>query len=232
MAQGQNLGELNMWSMMNLLETSLRVPLIIKPAVADATVAKESSDNVHVHSHPVELVDLFPTLITLANATPAAPSQKLAGHDLAPAMQSGGPAKWHAAPAAYSQITRCQNCKLAYGRDAASYLRGCANDRVDENNFTVPCAQTPATHFDWMGMSVRTDDWRYTIWCKWQGTKLAADWSQCRLPELYNHTADTGLFDVQTREFFTNVAGTAETVVVQQRMHALLRAGFGGGTAD
>ena len=29
---GQNVGEHNMWSMMNLLETSLRVPLIVRPA--------------------------------------------------------------------------------------------------------------------------------------------------------------------------------------------------------
>ena len=158
-----------MWSMMNLLETSLRVPLIIKPAVARAGVAKESNDNVRVYSHPVELLDLFPTLITLANATPAAPRQKLAGLDLAPAMQGGGPARPLAEAAAYSQITRCQNCTVAYGRDQTSYLRGCANDFVDKSNFTVPCAQTPATRFDWMGMSVRTDDWRYTIWCKWQG---------------------------------------------------------------
>ena len=32
----QNLGEANMWSMMNLLETSLRVPLLIRPAPNDA----------------------------------------------------------------------------------------------------------------------------------------------------------------------------------------------------
>ena len=29
---GQNVGEHNMWSMMNLLETSLRVPLVVRPA--------------------------------------------------------------------------------------------------------------------------------------------------------------------------------------------------------
>jgi len=60
---GQNLGEFDMWSMMNLMDTSLRVPLIIRPAHRSLT-SKIGSSN--VYPHPVELVDLYPTLIRLA----------------------------------------------------------------------------------------------------------------------------------------------------------------------
>jgi len=77
-----------------------------------------------------------------------------------------------------------------------------------------------------MGMSVRTDNWRYSIWCRWQGERLAVDWGQCKLPELYNFTADTALFDVQTAAFYQNVAGAAGAATVQGYHHALLRQGF------
>ena len=40
--------------------------------------------------------------------------------------------------------------------------------------------------------------------CKWQPA-LHVDWTVCRLPELYNHTLDTALFDVENPAFFTNV---------------------------
>ena len=73
-----------MWSMMNLMDTSLRVPLIIRPAPASSfgnvdrplvVTSQDDDDNdddnddddaVQVYRHPVELVDLFPTLVSLA----------------------------------------------------------------------------------------------------------------------------------------------------------------------
>ena len=51
----QNLGEANMWSMMNLLETSLRVPLMIRPAPSDSTLGAGRS--VPVYRQPVELLE-------------------------------------------------------------------------------------------------------------------------------------------------------------------------------
>ena len=49
----------------------------------------------------------------------------------------------------------------------------------------------------------RRDDRRLRR-CKWQPA-LRVDWTVCRLPELYNHTLDTALFDVENPAFFTNV---------------------------
>ena len=49
---------------MNLLETSLRVPLIIRTAPQDHISARA------IYDHPVELVDLFPTIAALARLLP------------------------------------------------------------------------------------------------------------------------------------------------------------------
>ena len=59
---GQSLGEGNMWEMMNLLEQSLRVPLLIRPAPGDSRFAARGA----VYSHPVELLDLFRKIVMLS----------------------------------------------------------------------------------------------------------------------------------------------------------------------
>jgi arylsulfatase A-like enzyme len=86
---GQSLGEANMWEMMNLLEQSLRVPLLIRPAPSDGRFA----DTVAVYKHPVELLDLFPTLATLAGLPPPPDAWELPGTDLTSGMLSGGVVK-------------------------------------------------------------------------------------------------------------------------------------------
>ena len=183
--------------------------------------------HVKVYPHPVELLSLFPTLASLARIAAPPSTMGLQGVDLTEAMRTGRPTSaGGVAAAAYSQITRCFNCSLAYRTDDTTYQKGCDKDSVDSGRFTVPCALTPATRYDWMGMSVRTQRWRYTIWCKWRGSALAADWSQCKLPELYNHTSDASLFDVQTPAFFRNVAGEPAAASTQSQLHALLRKGF------
>ena len=63
---GQNLGEFDMWSMMNLMDTSLRVPLIVRPAGQWANHTSHPSAPLSVYPHPVELVDMYPTTIRLA----------------------------------------------------------------------------------------------------------------------------------------------------------------------
>ena len=145
-----------MWSMMNLLETSLRVPLIIKPPSQSQQQQRRS--NVKVYTHPMELLDLYPTLTTLAGIAPPPADQQLQGKDLTRAMQDGAPPPpgvaaaattrtGKAVAAAYSQITRCVNCSLAYTTDRASYQRGCEVDSEDSHSFTVPCAITPAARY-------------------------------------------------------------------------------------
>ena len=51
-----------MWEMMNLLEQSLRVPLLIRPAPGDSRFVGRGA----VYSHPVELLDLFRKMVMLS----------------------------------------------------------------------------------------------------------------------------------------------------------------------
>ena len=50
-----------MWSMMNLLETSLRVPLIIKPPQSQ----QQRRSNIKVYTHPMELLVASLGLVSL-----------------------------------------------------------------------------------------------------------------------------------------------------------------------
>lgn len=164
----QNLGEANMWSMMNLLETSLRIPLIIRPAATDTRFhAGGTVPQAKIYPHQVELVDLFPTLAGVAGLRPPPSQWALDGDDLTMGMISGQVSK--EVNAAFGQITRCMNCTQSYGTDTSSYQGGCTADSQDVGKFFVPCAHTNRTSFDLMGMTVRTDDWRYTVFCKYVG---------------------------------------------------------------
>ena len=63
-----------------------------------------------------------------------------------------------------SQITRCYNCTLAYAHKDPTNPNlqpGCKNDEVDGIlGYTVPCFSTDPTLYDFMGMSVRTKEYR------------------------------------------------------------------------
>ena len=169
---GQSLGEGNMWEMMNLLEQSLRVPLLIRPAPNDQRLRR----TVAVYPHPVELLDLFPTLATLAGVPPPPEIWRLPGTDLTTGMLSGGVVK--PLDAAYGQITRCINCSMAYS--FSSGLTACAKDRAEDAPlYLTPCAETPRQLIDWMGFSVRTGDWRYSLFCRWNGTELRPTFDDC-----------------------------------------------------
>eukprot|EP00041_Stephanoeca_diplocostata_P024992 m.644277 g.644277 ORF g.644277 m.644277 type:complete len:649 (+) comp22647_c0_seq16:193-2139(+) len=214
----RNLGEDNTWSMMSLHETSLRVPLIIRAAPNDARLSRAST--VRVYDHMVELIDLFPTMVALAGLPAPPTSWDLPGDNLVPGMQSGGVVK--RVDAAFGEITRCRNCSEAYFRENKTYDAGCLADAVDAHNFTVPCALTLREHFDLMGMSVRTHDWRMSMFCAWDGQALSPDFATCRYKELYDHRGDTELYNVDTNGEYTNLAGDANYSWVEDLLLGLL----------
>ena len=223
----QNLGEANMWSMMNLLETSLRVPLLIKPAPLDARFALPHAGLPPIYPHPVELLDLMPTVAGLASLPAPPAAWKLLGTDLTPALVRSGTRGTVLKPlnAAFSQITRCLNCTLAYTSAADNEITGCVADAVDARWY-VPCALTPRQDFDWMGMSVRTATWRYSLFCRWNGAELKANWSSCEQVELYNHTHDTAIYDVDNNGEPFNLAGQPAVATLERQLRGLLERRF------
>jgi hypothetical protein len=223
---GQALGEGNMWSMMGLTDTATRVPLLLRAPALQQPQAR-------VHSGVVELLDLYPTLLSLAGLPPSAAGAELPGVDLSPALApggGGGSSALAARPGAFSQITRCLNCSAAYaGADAAQ----CAWDEGSDGarGFAVPCALMPRTEFDWMGVSIRTAEWRYSVYCRWDGGRLAPDFTRCSSVGLFNHSGEglqQPLFDPDAGRESVNLAGQPEVAAVQAALHALVVAEFGG----
>ena len=51
---------------------------------------------------------------------------------------------------------------------------------------------TAAADFDWMGYSVRSSRWRYTLWVAWNRTALAPIWDSVEGEELYDHLGNDG----------------------------------------
>ena len=80
-----------------------------------------------------------------------------------------------------------------------------------------------------MGYSLRTDEWRYSTFCAWDGPRLAPDWSRCAHEELFDHRNDSALWDVDHVEN-ANLAGAPALAATQALLHALLLASFGGPT--
>ena len=202
---GQNLGEYNMWSMMNLMETSLQVPLIIRPAISNK---HQYLDLQKRYQYPIELVDVFPTAVSMAGLPK--PPFRIPGVDFSQAIyrarndnnKSQNPILKRYA---FSQITRCRNCTLAYSK--TKQPKECLWDKDADRRFFVPCAMTPRNRFDFMGFSVRTaDHLRYSVFCKWDGKSLRGVASTCKYPELYNLTGSAQTdFEPELGEF-TNLA--------------------------
>ena len=114
----------------------------------------------------VELVDVFPTLAALAGL-PKPPA--VDGDDVSAVF---GDPSTALKTVAYAQYPAC---------GVAAF-----NDTRKE------CNEVPRADFDFMGYSIRTPDWRLTLWLRWNGTALAAHWDGPAAVELYNHTGDDG----------------------------------------
>ena len=214
---GQNLGEQNLWSMMGLLDQSTQVPLLMRPAADAAAIRRTAVDP----QAPAELVDLYPTLAALAGLAPPPAKWHLPGRNLFGTNDDGGD------DAAFSQITRCSNCSLAYA--AVNSSDECRWDAAADRQFLVPCCATPKEEFAWMGMSVRTRSWRFTVWCHWDGTRLAPDFDACApdSEELFDHRGggSASAFDPEGEEI--NLAGDPAHAGVKEELRARIVATFG-----
>ena len=117
------------------------------------------------HPFPAQ-VDVFPTLAALAGL-PKPPA--VDGDDVSAVF---GDPSTALKTVAYAQYPAC---------GVAAF-----NDTRKE------CNEVKREDFDFMGYSIRTPDWRLTLWLRWNGTALVADWGGPAAVELYNHTGDDG----------------------------------------
>lgn len=192
---GYQLGELNEWSKKTDTELATRVPLIIR------VPWKESASNRTTNSL-VELVDMYKTLVDLTGVGEAEASVQ--GRSLGPEFDTPGALAGDDVPA-FSQIGRC-GCKV--------YPE---HDNQTECNSNA-CAGVPLNQFEYMGYSMRTEQYRYTAWFRWDQDKLLPKLDALGAEELYDLTADTGdNFDYDGYSF--NIAGHPDQ---QQRKSAML----------
>lgn len=155
---GYQLGEHGIWEKKSNFDLAVRVPLMIrvpgKPAAAG-----------QVASGLIDLVDIFPTLASLAGLPP--PS-KVDGMD---------------ASALFDDPTK------PFREAAFHQYPACGMERINQTR--GGCNNTPKNKFDFMGYSMRTDKWRYTLWLAWDRTKLQPLWEGTESEEeLYAHSGD------------------------------------------
>jgi arylsulfatase A-like enzyme len=181
------------------------VPLIIRaPWLANSSGLRLDT--------PTELVDVMPTLAALAGV-PLPAGEALDGQSLLPALAAaaaGLPAPADLRGHALSVYPRCP----ADTANASEMWR--SND----------CLYVERSQFFAMGLTLRTAEFRYTEWRRWNGSALAPQWVAPPVGvELYNHTGDTGEdfdapFEVQ------NLAGVAEYAGICKALAAQLRAAY------
>ena len=178
------------------------MPLIIRAPWLAASVGRRTDAL-------VELSDLYPTIMELAGV-PLPPGETLDGASLVPAMQgSAGPR-----PHALSVYPRCP----ADTRNSSDMFA--SND----------CCTVERSAFFSLGVSLRTDTWRYTEWPLWNGSVLAPQWDAPLIgAELYNHTGDDGsnfdgAFEV------VNLAEDAAYAGLRTQLSAQLRTAYARGS--
>ena len=75
----------------------------------------------------------------------------------------------------------------------SQYMR-CPADRANASMYwrDNACLMTDRTLLQFMGYSLRTAEWRYTEWVRWDGVKLRPIWDALVGRELYSHVGDDG----------------------------------------
>ena len=167
---GWALGENNMFRKFHNAELTTRVPLVVAVPWMKEMHGK--------HSHAiVELVDVMPTLIGLANLPQPTSSSSIGDDRVAGDSGDSGSGGGGGEPVPLSGISQAavlMDAGATLKHYALSQYPRCPADPqiLWKRNW---CIQVPSNAFGWMGYSIRTDldgGWRYTAWMPWNGTTL------------------------------------------------------------
>ena len=171
---GWHLGELGEWRKFTNFEIATQVPLIISVPWLKRQPLRSNA--------LVELVDIWPTIAELSGVSIPKEEPEYDGVSLVSLLSyeegeesggidSGGWNKTYAL-SQYPRLVRHP-------------------DKAWSGNSIIHRNRSLFTH---MGYTVRTNEWRYTEWAKWNGTLLVPIWSptwDSVVNELYNHQNDT-----------------------------------------
>ncbi|CAH2091692.1 unnamed protein product [Euphydryas editha] len=159
---GWSLGENGLWAKYSNFDVALRVPLIFKvPSKPPKSI-----------STPVELIDVFPTLLTLAEIKPPNHCKNndntvkcIDGKSLVPLMSD----KSH-----FSNLIKFAISQ--YPRPSVHPVNNSDKPRLRDIKI--------------MGYSIRTKRYRYTEWVEFNNTMFSRNWNKLYGVELYDHTLD------------------------------------------
>ncbi|XP_058788989.1 iduronate 2-sulfatase isoform X2 [Phymastichus coffea] len=183
---GWSLGEHSEWAKYSNFEVALRVPLLISvPGFSSARVRE-----------PVELLDIFPTVAELAGfPVSICPRQRppnlcSQGSSLLPLFRSSD---------------RSQPLSDWKGIAISLY------PRLDMEPVCEPDGDKPSLrHIRIMGYSIRTMNYRYTVWLPFSWRTNRPEWTKLLAEELYDHNLDV-------REMY-NVAASADHQLQKQHL--------------
>jgi len=189
---GWQLGEWGEWEKFTNMEYATRVPLIFKlPPMWNSPEIRRG----YVFDGLAELIDVYPTLVELATSVPPAANLNLEGVSFAPMLTGSG---HDGKPYALSQFPRC-----------------CNNESLPLWKLN-DCEDVPRNEFTHMGLSIRTTEWRYTKWYRWNRTALKPAWQNVVGEELYDHKGDIGTsFDGDFEAKNLVIDGRFADIVVQ-----------------
>ena len=101
------------------------------------------------------------------------------------------------------------------------------DQKEDGKYYTVPCAMTPRNLIDYMGFSVYTySNFRFSIFCKWDGQKLKAIEGTCVYPELYDLRKHTDKRFVPEDGEVVNLAFDAKYQEIRGELFNVLKSHF------
>eukprot|EP01047_Picozoa_sp_COSAG01_P038039 COSAG01_NODE_3062_length_6651_cov_63.810745_2_plen_226_part_00 len=204
--------ELNEWSKKTNTELATHIPMIIRVPWAANSIGARTTIK-------LELVDLYRTLAGLA---------ELPATSLQPSVQGTSLASVFDAPtdlppmlqqkAAYSQIGRC---------DCGTYntRKGPTQECAGNACCTVP---TTGGNYTFMGYTMRTTQWRFTIWLPFDDTaaRVATPWPSLAAMhsqiELYDLRLDHGR-DFDFDGYSYNVAGKPEHAATVEQLWQQLK---------
>jgi len=191
-----------MWEKRSNWELGTRVPLIIRAPWMKNSVGKRSRAL-------VEMVDLYRTICDLMGVSLPDDTVPFDGASLKPILEDPSTS---VKDVALSTFPRCAHEGMPeYGQRGQ---RGGADNT---------CLEVERTDFTWMGYTMRTDNYRYTEWVRWNGTDLTPIWSDLKAAELYNHTEDNGAWTDADKFENVNLVTTADKDLVSalsKKLHA------------
>ena len=225
--KGWSMGEHGEWSKYSNYERSVRVPLIVHvPCVTRPCLQNHHQEHSKASSldqkgfrkkqyvdNFVELVDVFPSIVDLAGLQPVPQCAALSRNILCTEGLSFAPLIINDKPLKQSNafIASPPNIYIEKLAAFSQYPRPTDEPQLNSD-------QPKLADIKIMGYSIRTANYRYTEWVRFNHTCFCADWNDIHANELYMHQLDP-LED-------HNVANNVRYLAIQKEASFRLHAGW------